>query len=101
MKRIFAILLFTALLLTSCVTPSGDVSNDISVLEESLGEVSGEETTVTFADIGISGLNLHMQGFTVDATEQCVYWSFTDTIVKTDMGGNLLANVLFPIPSGP
>ena len=95
MKRIFAILLFTALLLTSCVTPSGDVSNDISVLEESLGEVSGEETTVTFADIGISGLNLHMQGFTVDATEQCVYWSFTDTIVKTDMGGNLLGKVSF------
>lgn len=95
MKRVFAMLLFTALLLTSCATAIGDVSNAISSSEESLDDVSGDETTTEFADIGISGLNQHMQGFTVDPTNKYMYWSFTDTLVKTDMNGKLLGKVSF------
>ena len=40
--------------------------------------------------------NLHMQGFTTDGS--CIYWSFTDSIVKTNLNSTVLCQT--PVHSG-
>ena len=38
--------------------------------------------------------NLHMQGFTTDGEH--MYWSFTDSLVKTTKNGTVLVQVRIP-----
>jgi hypothetical protein len=47
--------------------------------------------------ISVDNQNLHLQGFSSDSGKY-MYWSFTDSLVKTDMKGTALAEV--PIDSG-
>ena len=35
----------------------------------------------------------HVQGIAVDAKRECLYFSFTTCLVKTDMAGNLIGSV--------
>ncbi len=37
--------------------------------------------------------NCHMQGFTSDATREYMYWSFTDSLVKTNKNGTMICQV--------
>ena len=37
--------------------------------------------------------NCHMQGFTSDAKHEFMFWSFTDSLVKTNMNGTMICQV--------
>ncbi len=37
--------------------------------------------------------NCHMQGFTSDAKHEYMYWSFTDSLVKTNMKGTMICQI--------
>ena len=37
--------------------------------------------------------NCHMQGFTSDAKREYMFWSFTDSLVKTNMNGTMICQV--------
>ncbi len=39
----------------------------------------------------VHGQRFHMQGFAADLQAQVMYWSFTDTVIKTDLRNNILA----------
>lgn len=45
------------------------------------------------SSIYLEGRNNHIQGFTVDGENQCIYTSFTTSFYKTDFKGNIIASV--------
>lgn len=54
-----------------------------------------QSQTVTLPDSIYSGTQgkLHVQGVLVDKTNGCVYFSFTDKLIKTDLSGKLIGSV--------
>ena len=45
------------------------------------------------SSIYLEGRNNHIQGFTVDSENQCIYTSFTTSFYKADFKGNIIASV--------
>lgn len=85
----------------------GDANNDHSVDLQDLAVLatyfgqSGPETEIPipYKEVTAEGHHeFHVQGVTVD--EEAIYWSFTDDIVKTDLDGNLIAEVQVPYHHG-
>jgi len=54
-----------------------------------------QSQTVTLPDSIYSGKqgNFHMQGLVVDKANKCVYFSFTNALIKTDLSGKLIGSV--------
>lgn len=57
--------------------------------------VSAKEPEFTPAKttLSVTGQPMHLQGFDVDRESGRMYWSFTETLVKTDLEGNQLGQV--------
>ncbi len=43
--------------------------------------------------IEVCNQNQHMQGFTSDAEHKYMFWSFTDSVVKTNMNGTMICQI--------
>lgn len=41
----------------------------------------------------VTGGNFHVQGIAIDRTRRCMYFSFTTSLVKTDLKGNVIGSV--------
>ena len=41
----------------------------------------------------VTGDNFHVQGIAIDRTRRCMYFSFTTSLVKTDLKGNVIGSV--------
>jgi hypothetical protein len=54
-----------------------------------------QSQTVNLPDSIYSGKqgNFHVQGFVVDKANECVYFSFTDKLIKMDLSGKLIGSV--------
>ena len=60
----------------------------ISALTPVAASAQTPATTPTKTTLSVTGQPLHLQGIAVDTENSNMYWSFTETLVKTDLNGN-------------
>ena len=51
------------------------------------------QTTIWPDSICVGGQEMHVQGIALDTTRKCMYFSFTNRLLKTDLNGNILGSV--------
>ncbi len=65
----------------------------ISALTPVAASAQTPATTPTKTTLSVTGQPLHLQGIAVDTENSNMYWSFTETLVKTDLNGNKIKQV--------
>ena len=65
----------------------------ISALTPAMASAQPLAVPLTKTTLSVTGQPLHLQGFAVDTENSSMYWSFTETLVKTDLDGNKIKQV--------